>query len=92
MADRGDGGKLFVAGVGKDGAFGQQEIQAGVVVAAKAGQVVVAELVHYDGQHQLGARRSGGLGESADARNDERDQDAAEGGPPGFAHIVHDRG
>jgi hypothetical protein len=86
MADRRDGGVLFVAGIGKDRAFGQQELEAGVVVAAEAGQVVVAELVDDHGQHQLGARRSGSLSKGGD----EGDEDPQQAGTPGFAHTVHD--
>ena len=93
MANCGDGRELFVTGVGKDRTFSQQEIQAGMVVASKAGQVVVAELVHDDGQHQLGASRTGGLGpspEAGDAGEDECDEDAGPAGPTAFAHMVHD--
>src|ERR1022692_984495 len=49
-----------VAGIREDGASGEQAFETRVVVAAKARQIIVAELVHHDGQHQFGRRRGHG--------------------------------
>jgi len=61
VAYGGHGGIVLVTGIGEHCTFGQQPFETGVVVGAEAGQIVVAELVHYDGQHQLRFLRCGAI-------------------------------
>ncbi len=59
VPDRGHSGKVDEPGVREDRAFVEQPVEPGLVLASQTGQVIVAELVDHDGQHQLGFGRRG---------------------------------
>ena len=68
MPDCRDGGEVDVAGVGEDRALGQEPFETGRVFGAKAGQVIVAELVDDNGDNQfwflsVSRRKAGGVEE-----------------------------
>ena len=49
---------MLVVGVGEDRALGEELVQAALIFAAEAGQVIVAELVDRDGDDQFRLRGS----------------------------------
>ena len=53
VAHRRDRRNMDVAGVGEHRALRQQPRQTAVIFAPETGEVIVAELIHYNRQHQL---------------------------------------
>ena len=72
MVDGGDGGVVIVAGVGKNGALGEEAVEAGAIVGTVAGEVIVTELIEDDGHHQLGFSRRG-AGDGTDRQSDSKE-------------------
>ncbi len=90
VADGGDGGVVLEEGVGEVRAVGQQAIEARVVFGAEPREVVVAELIDGDEQHQLdwpvATRRRGVRRRGAGRSRREDDQQQGDGDKSERAH------